>query len=48
MDCTIFVLKNKALIRCAVTAQLICAFFFTYAKIRFLQGLFISDFAVIQ
>ena len=27
--------KNKVLISCAVTAQLICAFVFTYAKFRF-------------
>ena len=29
--------KTKALISCAVTAQLICVFVFAYAKIRFLQ-----------
>ena len=36
-DCTtgICVVKTKALIRCAVTAQLICGFDFTYAKSRF-------------
>ena len=34
-DCTICVAKTKALIRCAVTAQLICGFDFTYAKSRF-------------
>ena len=34
-DCTICVTKTKALIRCAVTAQLICGFVFTYAKSRF-------------
>ena len=34
-DCTICVAKTKALIRCAVTAQLICGFVFTYAKSRF-------------
>ena len=33
--CTIYVAKTKALIRCAVTAQLICAFVFAYAKISF-------------
>ena len=27
-------MKTKALIRCGVTAQLICTFVFTYAKIR--------------
>ena len=31
---TICVTKTKMLISCAVTAQLICAFVFTYAKIR--------------
>ena len=30
-----YVAKTKALIRCAVTAQLICAFLFAYAKSRF-------------
>ena len=39
MDCTIYVAKTKALISCpvtvAVTAQLICAFVFAYAKSRF-------------
>ena len=34
-DCTIYVAKTKALISCAVTAQLICAFGFAYAKRRF-------------
>ena len=34
-DCTIYVAKTKALISCAVTAQLICAFVFVYAKSRF-------------
>ena len=33
-DCTICVAKTKALISCAVTAQLICAFVFAYAKSR--------------
>ena len=33
--CTIRVPKTKALISCAVTAQLICAFVFAYAKIQF-------------
>ena len=32
---TICVAKTKALISCEVTAQLICAFVFAYAKIRF-------------
>ena len=35
MDCTIYVAKTKALISCAVTAQLICAFVFAYTKSRF-------------
>ena len=30
-----YVAKTKALISCAVTAQLICVFVFAYAKIRF-------------
>ena len=30
-----YVEKTKALISCAVTAQLICTFVFTYAKRRF-------------
>ena len=34
-DCTIYVAKTKALISCAVTAQLICVFVFAYAKVRF-------------
>ena len=34
-DCTIYVAKTKALISCAVTVQLICAFVFAYAKSRF-------------
>ena len=34
-DCSIFVAEN-ALISCADTAQLICAFVFAYAKIGFL------------
>ena len=33
--CTIHVAKTKGLISCVVTAQLICAFFFAYAKNRF-------------
>ena len=34
-DFTIHVAKTKALISCAVPAQLICAIVFAYAKIRF-------------
>ena len=34
-NCTIYVGKTKALISYAVTAQLICAFVFAYAKSRF-------------
>ena len=34
-DCTICVVKTKALISCAVTAQLICVFVFAYAKSRY-------------
>ena len=34
-DCTIFVAKTKALISCAVTAQLICGFVFAYANCWF-------------
>ena len=30
--CTIYVAQTKALISCAVTVQLICAFVFAYAK----------------
>ena len=30
-----YVVKTKALIGCAVTAQLICAFVFAYEKSRF-------------
>ena len=30
-----YVAKTKALIRCAVNAQLICVFVFAYAKSRF-------------
>ena len=35
MDRTIYVVKTKTLISCAVTAQLICFFVFANAKIRF-------------
>ena len=34
-DCTIHVVKTKALISCAVTAQLICIFVFAYANCWF-------------
>ena len=34
-DCTIQEAKAKALISCAVTAQLICAFVFAYAESQF-------------
>ena len=34
-NCTIRVVKTKALISFAVTAKLICAFVFAYPKIRF-------------
>ena len=34
MDCSIYVSKTKALISCTVTAHLICAFVFAYAKGR--------------
>ena len=34
-DCTIHVVKTKVLISCVVTAQLICAFVFAWAEIRF-------------
>ena len=34
-DCTIYVVKTKALISCAVTAQLICVFVFAYVKSQF-------------
>ena len=37
MDCTMCVTKAKTLISCAVTAQLICAFVFAYAKTDFLM-----------
>ena len=35
MNCAIYKAKSRALISLAVTAQLICAFVFAYAKIRF-------------
>ena len=34
MDCTIHEVETKVLISCAESAQLICVFVFTYAKIR--------------
>ena len=34
-DCTIYEAKTKALISCAVTAQLICVFVFAFAKSQF-------------
>ena len=34
-DCTIYVAKTKVLISCVNTAQLIIAFLFAYARIRF-------------
>ena len=37
-NCTIYGAKTKALISFAATAQLICAFDFAYAKIRFSHG----------
>ena len=33
--CTIYVPKTKALVSCAVTVQLICAFVLAYTKSRF-------------
>ena len=37
-NCTIPVAKTKALINIAVTAKLICAFVFAYAKCQFSHG----------
>ena len=34
-DCSIYVVKKKALISCGFTAQLICGFVFAYAKSQF-------------
>ena len=50
MHCTIYVVKTKSLISCAVTAQLICAFVFAYTKSRFShdKGQIILHFSVIQ
>ena len=39
MDCTIRIAKTKALISCAVSAQLICVFVFAYAKNLFVRKL---------
>ena len=36
-DCTIYVVKTKALTSCTVTAQLICAFVFNVQKAGFLM-----------
>ena len=36
-DCTICVAKTKALISCAVTAQLVCALFFPMHVVGFLM-----------
>ena len=38
MDCTIDLMKTKALISWSVTAQLICVFVFAYAKSKFSNG----------
>ena len=38
MDCTIPIVKLKALISCAVTAQMVWVFVFAYAIIRFSHG----------
>ena len=38
-DCTILVAKTKALISCAVTAQMICAFVLAYADCWFSDAL---------
>ena len=38
MNCTIHVAKTKAQISCAVNAQLICAFGFTYADCWFSEA----------
>ena len=38
MDCTIYVTKTKALVSCALTVRLICAFIFEYAKSRLSHG----------
>ena len=38
-DCTILIAKTKVLLRCAVTAQLICAFGLAYAYCLFSDAL---------
>ena len=45
---TIYVTKTKALISCAVTAQLICVFVFAYAKSRFSHNEAYRDLQVSQ
>ena len=50
MGCTIRVMKTKALISFAVTAKLICALVFTYAKSRashYVSQLFMSLFIIL-
>ena len=44
MDCTIYVAKTKALIGCAVTAQLICVFFLHMQNVGSLMTRLISGF----
>ena len=44
-DCTIYVAKIKALISCAVTTHLICAFVFAFAMAGFLMTQLISHIA---
>ena len=44
MNCTISVVKTKALISFAVTVKLICVFAFAYAKTRFSHKAQISAF----
>ena len=41
-DCTVCAVKTKALISCAVTAQLISAFVFAYVKIRCSHIIFVE------
>ena len=43
MGCTIYVAKTKALIGCAVSARLICAFVLHMHKAGFLATRFISS-----
>ena len=47
-DCAIYEAKTMALISCAVTAQLICAFVFTYAKSRFSRNVAHDDSTVLS